>query len=212
MTKPQEMNPLQTKFIVGLTGGIGSGKTVASDHFASLGVPIIDTDIIAREVVAPGQKTLQQLTEAFGDGILLKDGQLDRAALRNKAFASDKSKATLDAITHPAIGRATVEQIEKVDYPYCILVVPLLSADSPFIQFMQRILTVAANQQTKVERVQKRSQLSAEEVKRIMNTQLSDEQRAEFSDDVINNDGTIADAHARVEELHEFYLELSQTS
>lgn len=200
----------QTPYIVGLTGGIGSGKTVVSDHFASLGVPVIDTDIIARIVVEPGKPALAELVSAFGEGILQADGQLDRAALRKAAFASETSKATLDAITHPAIRAETIKQIQQVKFDYCIVVVPLLTADSAFSQFMQRILVVVTEHQTKVERVMKRSNLSAAEVEQIMRTQLSDEERAKFADDVIHNDGTIADAHREVEALHARYLTLSQ--
>ncbi|MEM7358560.1 MAG: dephospho-CoA kinase [Pseudomonadota bacterium] len=197
-------------YIVGLTGGIGSGKTVVSDHFATLGVPVIDTDVIARIVVEPGQPALAELVAAFGEQVLQADGKLDRSALRNIAFASDSNKATLDGITHPAIRTETLAQIQQVAYSYCIVVVPLLVPDSAFTSFMRRILVVVADHQTKVERVMKRSNLSAAEVERIMRTQLSDEERAGFADDVIHNDGTIADAHREVESLHQQYLTDSQ--
>ncbi|MFT5135904.1 MAG: dephospho-CoA kinase [Arenicella sp.] len=199
-------------YVVGLTGGIGSGKTVASDRFKALGVPIIDTDIIAREVVAPGSLTLTQLVNTFGDRILQKDGCLDRSVLREIAFSSPENKAQLDAITHPAIRIATLKQAEDVDFPYCIVVVPLLSPNSGFGSFMQRVLVVSADKQTKIERVKKRSNLSAEEVLAIMNTQLSDAEREEFADDLIHNDGTIDEAQAIVDQLHEKYLELSSLS
>lgn len=196
-------------YIVGLTGGIGSGKTVVSDHFAALGVPVIDTDVVARQVVEPGKPALAQLAEAFGNEILQNDGTLDRNKLRAIAFASDQNKHTLDTITHPAIRVETIAQISSVSYPYCIVVVPLLTADSPFNSFTQRVLVVTANHQTKIKRVQKRSNLSEEEVLSIMQTQLSDTQRREFADEVIENDGSIQDAQQQVEELHQYYLELS---
>ena len=203
------MQPNPTSFVVGLTGGIGSGKTVVSDHFAEIGVPVIDTDVIAREVVEPGQPALAQLVDAFGAQILQADGSLDREALREIAFSDPENKRTLDSITHPAIRVTTFKQIVDCTYPYCVVVIPLLVADSPFFEFMQRVLVVTAEQETKIERVKQRSQLSREEVLQIMRNQISDEERLQFADDVIANDGTIEDAHAEVERLHQVYLELS---
>lgn len=202
----------QLSYVIGLTGGIGSGKTVASDHFATIGVPVIDTDVIARLIVQPGKPALSQLVQAFGERILLEDGSLNRAELRTIAFSSKSNKTTLDNITHPAIRQETFHQINEVTYPYCIAVVPLLTADSPFSEFMQRILVVTAERETKISRVQKRSGLSRDEVERIMATQLSDEQRASFADDLIANDGTIEDAQREVDALHQKYLELASDS
>ena len=193
-------------YIIGLTGGIGSGKTVVSDHFASLGVPIIDTDLIARIVVEPGQPALLELVESFGKNILLESGHLDRAQLRNLAFADDASKATLDAITHPAIRQETLRQIQTADYPYCIVVVPLLTANSPFLSIMKRVLVVTADRQVKIQRVEKRSALSPDEIERIMKTQLNDQQRDLLADDKIVNDGSIKDAQNAVARLHRQYL------
>ena len=107
-------------YVIGLTGGIGSGKTVVSDHFASIGVPIVDTDIIAREIVHPGEPALQKLIEAFGKQILLTDGRLDRATLRTLAFEDSDNKALLDSITHPAIREKAIQQITLVSFQYCI--------------------------------------------------------------------------------------------
>jgi dephospho-CoA kinase len=205
------MNENVKAYVVGLTGGIGSGKTVASDRFKALGAPIIDTDIIAREVVEPGSPTLTQLVDAFGDQILQKSGSLDRTVLREIAFSSPENKAQLDSITHPAIRIETLKQTADADFPYCVVVVPLLSPNSGFSSFMQRVLAVSADKQTKVERVKKRSYLSEEEVLAIMNTQLSDAEREEFADDIIHNDGTIEEAQALADQLHEQYLELSLT-
>jgi len=198
-------------YIIGLTGGIGSGKTVVSDHFASLGVPIIDTDIIARVVVEPDQPALLELVNSFGKSILLESGHLDRAQLRKLAFADDVSKAKLDAITHPAIRQETLKQIQAANYPYCIVVVPLLVADSPFLSIMKRVLVVTANRDVKIERVKKRSGLEADEIERIMETQLNDQQRELLADDTIANNGSISDAQIAVEELHRRYLSFAKT-
>ena len=197
-------------YIIGLTGGIGSGKTVVSDRFAELGVPIIDTDVIARQIVAPGSKTLLKLAEAFGTQVLQGDGSLDREQMRKIAFADSASKALLDSITHPAIRDETVQQIAQASYQYCIVVVPLLTKQSAFQKFMQRVLVVTADHQTKLARVQKRSGLSFSETEVIMQTQLSDEARLEFADDVICNDGTIVEAQTATDRLHQRYLALSQ--
>ena len=196
-------------FVVGLTGGIGSGKTVVSDYLAELGVPIIDTDVIARTIVEPGQPALAQLVSEFGQQILQENGELDRAALRTLAFSNDENKARLDAITHPAIRVETFKQISSTDYPYCVVVVPLLVAGSEFALLMQRTLVVTADHNTKVERVMKRSSISRQEVERIMHTQISDAERLAFADDVIVNDGSIDQAHQQAKAMHQKYLELS---
>ena len=198
-------------YVVGLTGGIGSGKTVASDHFAIIGVPVIDTDVIARKIVEPGSAVLNELVAAFGNTILLKDASLNRGELRTIAFSDKDNKAILDNITHPAIRKETLNQVKDVDYPYCIVVVPLLTADSPFAELMQRILVVTTETETKITRVQKRSGLSRNEIERIMATQLDDEQRLSFADDVIANDDSIVDVQRSVEALHKKYLDLTLT-
>jgi len=196
-------------YAIGLTGGIGSGKTVASDHFSKLGVPVIDTDVIARDIVKPNHPALMKLVEAFGKDILLDNGELNRGALREKAFSSEQNKAKLDAITHPAIRAETFKQIETVPYAYCIVVVPLLTTDSPFKSIMQRILVITAPYEIKLERVRLRSNIGNEEIKRIMSTQLSDEERIRFADDVIVNDGPIEEVLEEVNSLHEQYIKLS---
>ena len=201
-----------SNYVIGLTGGIGSGKTLCSDHFHTLGAPIIDTDVIAREVVEPGKPTLEKLSTTFGDQILLSDGSLDRAKLRDIAFSSESNKSKLDNITHPAIRHATRLQIAEVNYPYCIVVIPLLTSESSFSQLLDRVLVVTADQETKVERVKKRSQLSRDDVVRIMKTQLDDRDRLRFADDIINNNSSIKQAHLAVEKLHQNYLELASTA
>ena len=193
-------------YVVGLSGGIGSGKTLISDQFAKLGVPVIDTDVIARMVVEPGNATLQSLVDTFGKQILSVDGSLNRAAMRKIAFANSENKKLLDSITHPAIGAETFKQVEDVSYPYCLVVIPLLQAGSQFQSLLQRILIVTADHQTKVERVQKRSNLSADEVERIMQTQATDTDRRKFADDELENNGSKKDAYQIVDTLHQQYL------
>ena len=198
-------------YVIGVTGGIGSGKTLVSDRFSEFDVPIIDTDIIARKIVEPGQPDLEKLTDQFGSSILLDDGTLNRSALREIAFSSKSNKQALDDITHPIIRQETYNQIEMVNKPYCLVVVPLLNADSAFIKFMHRVLVVTAKRDVKIERVKKRSQLSKEQIIKIMNTQLDDTERLSFADDVINNDSSIESAYQQVDSLHVQYLDLAAT-
>ena len=193
-------------FIVTLTGGIGSGKTLISDHFETLNVPVIDTDVIAREIVAPGTDTLTELTNEFGKEILLKDGSLNRDVLRKAAFESKENKEKLDQITHPAIRDLTFERINQVESEYCVVVVPLLLPDSEFAQKSNRILLVTAPKKLKIQRVEQRSGLNIEEIEKIMESQLDDYALIQFVDDVIINDGTIRDAHENTEDLHEEYF------
>lgn len=196
-------------FVVGLTGGIGSGKTVVSDHLGHLGVPIIDTDVIAREVVNPEQPALIALVDYFGEDILNQDGTLNRGELRQRAFASDANKAKLDSITHPAIRVATQKQISQAQYDYCVVVIPLLTADSAFSKLLNRILVVTADHETKIQRVGVRSGLNRDEVERIMASQLSDAERLDFADDVIENNGSLTDARLAAEKVHAKYLALA---
>lgn len=197
--------------IIALTGGIGSGKTVASDHFGTLGVPVIDTDIIAREIVEPGQPTLVELCDAFGNDILDSSGKLNRDILRKIAFSNTENKQKLDSITHPAIRTETSRQIGIVEFTYCIVVIPLLTQDSPFIELADRVTVVLADKDIKIKRVMQRSNLSREETIAIMRSQISDEERLEFADDVIHNNSSIEDVHQLVEKLHLEYLRLSKT-
>ena len=194
--------------IIGLSGGIGSGKTVVSDHFGHLGVSVVDTDVIARKVVEPGKPALDSLVQEFGSSILNSDGSLNRSNLRELAFASSSNKRRLDAITHPAIRIETVKQINQSEGSYCIVVVPLLYKESPFLAMMNRVLIVTADREVKIARVQKRNNFSRDQVIQIMDTQLSDEKRLEFADDVIKNDSTLEHVYREVEVLHETYSSL----
>ncbi|GAA6139401.1 dephospho-CoA kinase [Arenicella sp. 4NH20-0111] len=195
--------------IIGLSGGIGSGKTVVSDHFGHLGVSVVDTDVIARKVVEPGKPALDSLVQEFGSSILNSDGSLNRSNLRELAFASSSNKRRLDAITHPAIRIETVKQINQSEGSYCIVVVPLLYKESPFLAMMNRVLIVTADREVKIARVQKRNNFSRDQVIQIMDTQLSDEKRLEFADDVIKNDSSLEHVYREVEVLHETYSSLT---
>lgn len=193
---------------VGLTGGIGSGKTTVSDRFAELGVPVIDTDILAREVVQPGEPALDELVGYFGKVILDKDGSLDRARLRETMFSDPDKKQRVESILHPIIRQrllGKLKALEKEDHSYCIIVVPLL-VETDFRQVIDRILVVEAPRERRIEWVISRSGLVREKVEEIMDTQAPSEKRRAVAHDIIDNDGSLADLLAKIDRLHAKYL------
>ena len=196
---------------IGLTGGIGSGKTAVSNSFEQLGTPIIDTDIVAREVIEDSN-LLECLINTFGEQILKQDNTLDREALREVAFESSKNKSKLDQIMHPAIRHATLKEIElakQENAKYCIVVVPLL-IETNFIELVDRVLVVTAPIEKKLKWLKDRSNLSAEMAKRIMSAQCSDEVKLAHANDHIDNNNSLENITIKVKELHQYYLSLSQ--
>lgn len=193
---------------VGLTGGIGSGKTTVSDRFEELGAPVIDTDVLARDVVAPGEPALEQLVDAFGRGILLDDGTLDRAGLRQQAFADPEARRRMEAILHPAIRqrlRARLKALTRRDEPYCVIVVPLL-VETDFQEMVDRVLVIEAPRDRRIQWVTARSGMSRDEVEKIMDSQASAGERAQVAHDIVNNDGSLDDLLEKVDRLHAKYL------
>lgn len=193
---------------VGLTGGIGSGKTTVSDRFRDLGAPVIDTDVLAREVVAPGEPALEQLTDAFGSDILRDDGTLDRNRLRQKAFDDPEAKRRMESILHPAIRQrlgGRLDALEKLDAPYCIIVVPLL-VETNFQELVDRVLVVEAPRERRIQWVMKRSGISREEVEKIMASQASAAERRHVAHDIIDNNGGLEELLEHVDRLHAKYL------
>lgn len=193
---------------IGLTGGIGSGKTTVSTRFEELGAPVIDTDVLARKVVEPGEPALAGLVEAFGREILLADGRLDRARLREIAFGDASAKELVESILHPAIGArvdARVKALGKEGAPYCVIVVPLL-VETDFQQRVDRVLTVEAPRERRIRWVMARTGMSRSQVERIMDAQATPEQRRRVAQDVLDNDGTQAELREKVDRLHAKYL------
>lgn len=192
-------------FVVGLTGGIGSGKSTVAKLFSEKGITIIDTDQLARDVIQPGEPALQQIIDRFGHSILAKDGSLDRALLRKKIFADDAERLWLESLLHPLIRKATQQAVTAADSPYCIVVIPLLfeTERNPLIN---RILVIDTPEKTQIERTMARDRLSEEAVRAILKAQISREQRLAGADDIIINDGTLKTLKMRVENLHEDYL------
>ena len=194
---------------VGLTGGIASGKSTAAKFFGALGVPIIDTDQLARDVVEPGQPPLERLVERFGPGILTEDGHLDRPALRNIVFSDPKARADLEALTHPAIGAAVEARSTEVGGVYQILVLPLLVEKNLGSQ-LNRVLVVDCDEELQIRRLQSRDGSTLEQARAILNAQASRSSRLKAAHDVIKNEGDMSAVRAQVEQLHARYLELAQ--
>ena len=194
---------------VGLTGGIASGKSTAAKFFGALGVPIIDTDQLARDVVEPGQPPLERLVERFGAGILTEDGHLDRPALRNIVFSDPMARADLEALTHPAIGAAVEARSAEVGGVYQILVLPLLVEKNLGSQ-LNRVLVVDCDEELQIRRLQARDGSTLEQARAILNAQASRTSRVKAAHDVIKNEGDMSAVRDQVERLHARYLELAQ--
>lgn len=193
--------------VIGLTGGIGSGKTTVAQLFKEKGITIIDTDQLARQVILPGSKALSQIVIHFGDAILLPDKTLDRSLLRNKVFNDEKERIWLEQLLHPLIRNEMQKEIEKSSSPYCIVVIPLLFETLPN-PHIHRILVVDASPELQLHRAKKRDQSSKENIQSIIKTQIDRDKRLSGADDIIYNDGLINDLIPQVERLHQFYLSL----
>ena len=196
-------------FVVGITGGIGSGKTTATDHFAQLGIDIIDADVASRVVVEPGTPALRAIAEHFGASILLADGQLDRAALRQRIFANHEEKLWLESLLHPLIAQEISRSLAQAQSPYAIFVSPLL-VESDQNRLCDRILVIDVPEQLQVSRTVARDNNDPEQVKRIVSSQASRQQRLEKADDVIENTGERSDLYRQIEQLHRKYVQLAQ--
>lgn len=205
------MHPL----IIGLTGGVGSGKSAAADRFAALGAAIVDTDVIAHELTRPGGGAMAAIREAFGDDIIAPSGALDRAAMRKLVFAEPQAKHRLEAIIHPMIRAESDRRIHDAaaaGTPYVILVVPLLIESGSYRQRVHRVAVVDCEEETQVRRVVQRSGLTPEEARAIMANQIARAERLKAADDILNNEGDLAALHAQVDELHRKYLEMRELS
>lgn len=196
----------ENPFIVGLTGGIASGKSLVADLFAEHGVAVVDTDIVAREVVEPGSPALEEIRATFGDTVIAADGSLDRAIMRNIVFSDAHKRRKLESILHPRIREASFRQVAAASGPYVIVVVPLLY-ESPMKDGMDRILVVDCSEETQIQRLMARDAETREQACRILATQASRDERLSIADDVLRNDGAIESVADAVAELHKHYLE-----
>ena len=215
MAKPQGycLSPLLREtdnnppYIVILTGGIASGKTTVSELFQALGVPVIDTDIIARQQVEPGKPALREIKEKLGTEYLLPDGNLDRAKMRVAAFSDVKVRQNLEKILHPYIREAALKQISKLRCPYCILVVPLYVESSGYFK-ADCVLVVDVPEEIQIERLMHRDSVNLEFASAMLGAQAKREDRLRVADAVIKNDGDIDILKSQVRRLHLRFLEL----
>lgn len=192
-------------WILGVGGGIGSGKTAATDYFQTLGITVVDADVVAREVVALGEPALAAIVAHFGAGILQADGTLDRAALRKIVFAEPAQRKVLEGITHPAIAQRLVAQCQAAQSPYAVLASPLLW-ESGQVSFTQRSLLVDVSEDTQRQRASARDGVTRADIDAIMQAQWTRAQRLAAADDVVSNEGTLAELYAQIDALHAQYL------
>lgn len=194
---------------VGLTGGIGSGKSIIAGLFTKIGVPVIDADVISRELTSTPGPVLQRISAAFGDSILDRGGLLDRAALRTLVFTDASARHTLESILHPLVYDRMESIYSQIESPYCILSIPLL-LETDASEKVDRILVVDCPVHMQIERTYNRDKVSIEIIESVIRSQVSRESRLAAADDIIVNDGSIADLKSRVDELHAVYLQLSK--
>jgi len=195
-------------FKVALTGGIAAGKTAVSDYFQTLGVPVIDTDIISRQIVEPGQSAFKAIVEQFGSELLSQDSRLNRKALREIVFNQPEKRRQLENITHPAIHQAVMIQLKSLQANYVILVIPLLVESGNKYQ-QDRVLLVDIPESLQIQRVMQRDQISEQQAKQILQAQSTRQQRLDIADDVIVNSGDISNLQQQIAELHRKYLALA---
>lgn len=196
--------------VIGLTGGIGSGKTAVSDRFARWGVPIVDTDLLARELVEPGQLALMDIVAEFGPDCLNGDGRLHRARLRERVFTDPGGRRRLEAILHPRIRVLARERIAGLSTPYCLLVIPLL-AETGMTDLVDRVLVVDAPEAERVRRVMARDGINETQARRILAAQADRDRRLALANEIVENAGDLAALDQRVAALHRHYSTLAAT-
>ena len=197
-------------FVVGLTGGIGSGKTAAADEFASLGATVVDTDAIAHELTERGGAALPAVEKLFGRAFIDPAGGMDRKKMREHVFASPGAKRALEGLLHPMIREESARRIAGAKGPYVVHVVPLLIESPDYRSRVDRVLVVDAPEETQTARVHARSGLSGDEVRRIMRTQVPRAERLAAADDVIDNGGSREALRKQVAVLHQKYLQFAR--
>lgn len=199
-----------SKYIVGLTGGIGSGKSTIAEMFSQLGIDIIDADIVARNVVQPNNSALKAIVQYFGNNYIQDNGHLNRALLRNRIFSDETDKQWLNDLLHPLIRTQIVEQIKASSSPYCLLVAPLL-IENKLTHLVNHVLVIDVSESTQLERTLKRDNSTKTEVEAIIASQCSRDIRINAADDLINNDITdLSQVNTAVVKLHQKYLTLAK--
>lgn len=200
---------MKPDLVIGLTGGIGSGKTAVANLFATRGVPVIDADELAREVVTPGEPAHAEIVREFGAEILTPGGELDRRRLRDRVFSDDDGRQRLESIIHPRVFEAIERRLDTLNVPYAIVVVPLL-IESGAVDRVDRVLVVDAPEELQISRVGRRDATSRPAVEKILAAQVDRRTRLEAADDVIENDSSESDLERKVAVLHRQYLALAR--
>jgi len=197
------------RLVVGVTGGIGSGKSTAAQRFQERGADVVDTDAIARELTRPGQPALAQISERFGAELLAADGGLDRDKLRTRVFSNPAARSALEAILHPMIRREVEVRVRASTGPYVLVLVPLLVETGGYRNLVQRVLVIDCDEQLQVQRTMQRSGLTEDQVRVIMRAQATRSQRLALADDLIHNDGSPEDLARQVDALDARYRTLA---
>ncbi|KMT66125.1 dephospho-CoA kinase [Catenovulum maritimum] len=200
-----------SELIIGLTGGIGSGKTTVSNIFKQFEIEVIDADIIAREVVEPGMPAYQEILARYGESILNKDSNLDRTKLRKIVFDDEKEKLWLNQLTHPQIRNQLKLQSQHAKSPYCLLSIPLL-LENQLEYLVDRILVIDCEEETQITRAATRDNSTPEQISKIMNAQINRKSRLAAADEVINTDVSFELVSQKCADLHQFYLILAKSS
>ena len=195
--------------IIGLTGGIGSGKSVASDKFKSLGITIVDADVASRTVVEPGKPALKEIEDHFGSGIITAEGKLDRNNLREIIATDPEERKWLESVTHPKIGEQITKEISESTSVYTLFVAPLL-LETNSQEMCSRVVVVDVPKDVQIQRTAKRDKVSSNQVEQMVAAQMEREKRLEKADDVLLNSGTIEDLEKQVEELHKKYIQMAE--
>ena len=197
-------------FVVGLTGGIGCGKSSTSQFFSDLGIDVIDTDVIARQLTQPNGSAISLIQNTFGSSVITADGALDRNKMRDLVFANSESRHKLEQILHPLILKEVIRRIKQCQAPYVIVVIPLLFETNDYNHLIRHILVIDCDEQQQLLRTMERSNLSEQKVRSIMATQVTRETRIQKADDVILNNQDIEYLKAQILLLHHKYLALSK--
>jgi dephospho-CoA kinase len=199
-------------FVVGLTGGIGSGKSAAAEEFARLGATVVDTDLIAHELTGPGGAAIAEVRRLFGEAYIDARGAMDRAKVRARVFVEPAARRRLEALLHPMIREESERRLAAASGPYAVLVVPLLIESADYRSRVQRVLVVDCAEDVRIRRVVARSAMTETEVRRVIAAQVSRADRLAAADDVIDNSGSLDALRERVQVLHREYLALARRS
>lgn len=197
-------------FVIGLTGGIGSGKSTVSDYFSELGVPVIDADDVAKKLCDAKNIGFEKIRERFGETILDSDGEISRKKLRKIIFENSTERCWLENYLHPLIIEAILNWVKQVNSDYCIVVAPLLF-ETDLKNYVNRVLVIEASKEVKIKRVISRDKMHQEEIEKILSNQLSSEERLAMADDIILNEGGFEELREKVLKMNLFYVGLANT-